>query len=108
MVYGSATQVQYYVWNGVKASTPSIVTAALQFMTSKINGMLNITSDLTTVPQTITDIAELGAAGIIKQGGTEHIERPDYYYTMAIKMLEEYIDNTAPSTKGKWGNIEWL
>lgn len=102
MVYGSTANVQQMVFGGAKASTPTIVTRSLEIMTSKINALLGLAADMSPVPQIITDIAELGAAGLVKQPNTEN---PHYWFTAALKMLTEYRNDSKPSQKGQWGHV---
>lgn len=105
MVYGSTANVQHMVFGGAKATTPVIVTRALEFMTTKINTLLGLSADMSPVPQIITDIAELGASGIVKQPDNEN---PHYWYTAALKMLTEYRNDSKPSQKGLWGHVVYL
>ena len=105
MVYGDPINVQQMVFGGAKTTVPVIVTRALQIMTTKINSYLAISNDMDQPPQIITDIAELGAAGMVKQGDSEN---PHYWYSAALKMLSEYRNDSKPTQKGLWGHLKWV
>lgn len=102
MAYGTTANIEYLVWGGTKASTPPIVTKANQLMTSTINAALGLSADLTTVPQIIVDICELGAAGIVKQGDKEEMHP---WTKQALQILDFYKNDMKPNEKGRWGNV---
>lgn len=102
MAYGTDANIQYLAFGGAKASTPAIVTKANQVMTSMINANLGLSADLSPVPQVITDICELGAAGIVKQ------ENPDMLHPwtkQALEMLNFYKNDLKSNQIGNWGNV---
>ena len=70
MVYGDTSEVQKLLWVILKASTPANFTSELQVATTRINSVLNLQTDLTTVPERIKTIAELLAAGLIQEART--------------------------------------
>ena len=105
MVYGNTSEVQKLVWGNVKASTPANVSTSLQVATTRINSVLNLTSDLTTVPDRIDTIAELYAAGLIQQARTG---RESQFVRQAEEMLEAVKDQMIPSQEGNWGNVRFV
>jgi len=105
MAYGDSAEVQKLAWGGTKASTPAIVTTALQMVTTIINLELNLNSDMSSVPQRITDIANLLAAEIVRQGREANLQS---IRENAKVLLNQTKDQMTPSTQGMWGNMAFV
>ncbi len=105
MVYGDTSEVQKLVWGNVKASTPANVTSALQVATTRINSVLNLQTDMSTVPERIKTIAELLAAGLIQEARTG---RESTFVLQAMEILNAVRDQQVPGQEGNWGNVRFV
>ena len=105
MVYGDSAEVQKLVWGDVKGSTPANVSSALMVATIKINSILNLQSDMTSVPQRISTIAEMYAAGLIQEARSG---RESTFTKQAIEILLAIRDQQIPSQEGNWGNVRFV
>ena len=105
MAYGDAAEVQKLAWGGTKASTPPIVTTSLQMVTTIINLELNLNADMSPVPQRITDIANLLAAEIVRQGREADLRS---VRENAKVLLNQTKDQMTPFTQGAWGNMVFV
>ena len=105
MVYGDSAEVQKLVWGNVKSSTPANVASALQVATTKINSVLNLQTDMSSVPERIKTIAELYAAGLIQEARTG---RESTFTKQAMEVLLAVRDQQIPTQEGNWGNVRFV
>ena len=105
MVYGDSAEVQKLVWGNVKSSTRANVASALQVATTKINSVLNLQTDMSSVPERIKTIAELYAAGLIQEARTG---RESTFTKQAMEVLLAVRDQQIPTQEGNWGNVRFV
>jgi hypothetical protein len=102
--YGSTDEMEKLAYAGTKTSTPAIVTAVQNTVTSLINIELNRNEDFSTVPTIIGDIANLVGSEILRNRGTRN-ELSMIQITDMLKALIMNYKDQAPSGQGRWGNV---
>ena len=99
--YGSNAEVQRLAFGAADSNQDTRSTSARDVATSIINAELNLTADLSTVPDVITRACNLIAAGIILTGQTQvdsGVKHP--FWLEGLKLLENIGDQTDDTTGG--------
>ena len=104
MVYGTEAGIMDFAYGGSKSTTPSIVTTANQTATSVVNAYLNLTKDLSTVPQIVIDATNLIAAEIVKNPRTEL----GTLLESAAVLLETIRGEITHKSASRWANMRFV
>ena len=104
MVYGTEAGIMALAYGGSKSATPAIVTTANQTATSIVNAYLNLSKDLTSVPQIVIDTTNLIAAEIVKNPRTE---LKDLLENAAI-LLETIRGEITEHSASRWANMRFV
>ena len=104
MVYGTEAGIMALSYGGSKGVTPAIVTTANQNATSIINGYLNLTEDLVTVPQIIVDACNWIASKFVQNPRVD----PKECLEMADILLGTIKDQLSATETSRWANMRFV
>jgi len=103
--YGDTTEMQKLAWGGAKATLPDRVQSVQNLVTSLINNVINRTDDYDTVPESISQIANIVASDILRPGGNK---LTTMQLLDEIKALASAYMDQAPAGQVNWGTVRWV
>lgn len=104
MTYGSDNEVMDFAYGGPKNTTPGIVPTSRQTATTLINQYLNIMNDISPVPPSVNNVANVIASELVKNPRTplkELLENID----ILLSTLRDQINSSEAS---RWANMRFV
>jgi hypothetical protein len=100
--YGSNSEVQLLAFGSVDAAQDTRSESARKIATTKINSILDLSTDISSPSAAVTNVCNLLAAGLILTGQfTVDAIKEHPFYTLAMGMLEDIRGDT--TTDAGWG-----